>query len=113
MPETTSLGGQLTVSAIGFGGIVLTPVYGGAVDDDESLATQHHAVEPVIAPAAAELGVVSVPIPGTRRAARIDEDLASLSVTLTPEQVTTLSEAGNAAMGSRYPDMSSVGSGRE
>jgi len=59
------------------------------------------------------LGVASVPIPGTRRAARIDENLASLSVTLSPEQVTALGEAGNAVTGSRYPDMSSVGSDRE
>ena len=32
------------------------------------------------------LGVASVPIPGTRRAARVEENLGSLSVTLTPER---------------------------
>lgn len=60
-----------------------------------------------------DLGVASVPIPGTRRAARIDENLASLSVTLTSEQVATLGEAGDAVTGSRHPDMSSVGSHQE
>lgn len=62
---------------------------------------------------AKDLGVVSVPIPGTRRAARIDENLASLSVTLTPAQVTALGDAGNAVLGNRYADMSSVSSSRE
>ena len=62
---------------------------------------------------AADLSVASVPIPGTRRAARIDENLASLAVSLTPEQVRTLGDAGNAVTGNRYADMSSVGSSRE
>ena len=60
-----------------------------------------------------ELGVASVPIPGTRRAARIDENLASLAVTLTAEQVSALGEAGNAVTGARYADMSAVGDSRE
>jgi aryl-alcohol dehydrogenase-like predicted oxidoreductase len=50
------------------------------------------------------LGVTSVPIPGTRRAARVDENFASLSVALTPAQVATLSEAGDAVSGKRYAD---------
>ncbi|PRC42735.1 aldo/keto reductase [Mycobacterium sp. ITM-2017-0098] len=62
---------------------------------------------------AQDLGVASVPIPGTRRAARIDENLASLSVTLSPDQVRALGEAGDAVTGNRYADMSSVGSSRE
>ena len=44
------LGDELSVSAIGFGAMVLTPVY-GEVDDAESLATLNHAVD---------LGVTSV-----------------------------------------------------
>src|SRR5262249_2642539 len=39
------------------------------------------------------LGVASAPIPGTRRAARVDENLGSLSVTLAPEQLDTLDAA--------------------
>jgi aryl-alcohol dehydrogenase-like predicted oxidoreductase len=53
---------------------------------------------------AAALGVTSVPIPGTRRAARVDENFASLSVALTPAQVATLGEAGDAVSGKRYAD---------
>ena len=51
-----------------------------------------------------------MPIPGTRRAARVDENLASLSVTLTAEQVSALGDAGNAVTGARYADMSAIGS---
>lgn len=40
----TELGDGLTVSAIGFGGMALTPVY-GAVDDTESLATLNHCLD--------------------------------------------------------------------
>ena len=43
VPAVT-LGDELSVSAIGFGAMVLTPVY-GEVDDTESLATLHHAVD--------------------------------------------------------------------
>ncbi len=45
MPHQISLGDQLTVSAMGFGGMALTPVYGGAIDDTDALATLHHAVD--------------------------------------------------------------------
>src|SRR6201991_4425941 len=41
---TVKLGDELTVSAIGFGAMALTPVY-GEVDDTESLATLHAAVD--------------------------------------------------------------------
>jgi aryl-alcohol dehydrogenase-like predicted oxidoreductase len=43
LPKTV-LGDGLTASAIGFGGMALTPVY-GAVDDAESLATLHHCLD--------------------------------------------------------------------
>ncbi len=38
------LGDGLTVSPLGFGGMALTPVYGG-VDQGEALRTLHHAVD--------------------------------------------------------------------
>src|SRR5215212_1500444 len=41
---TVALGDELTVSAIGFGAMALTPVY-GEVDDTESLATLHRCVD--------------------------------------------------------------------
>ena len=59
------------------------------------------------------LGVASVPIPGTRRAARVEENLGSLSVTLTPEQLDTLDAAGAAVSGNRFTDLSWVSAGRE
>lgn len=47
-----------------------------------------------------------VPIPGTKRCERVDENLAALSVTLTAEDVARLSQAipPGAAAGSRYPE---------
>jgi aryl-alcohol dehydrogenase-like predicted oxidoreductase len=59
------------------------------------------------------LGVASVPIPGTRRAARVEENLGSLSVTLAPGQLDALSAAGAAVSGNRFADMSWVSAGRE
>jgi aryl-alcohol dehydrogenase-like predicted oxidoreductase len=58
-------------------------------------------------------GVASVPIPGTRRAARVEENLGSLSVTLTPEQLDTLNAAAEAVSGNRFEDMTWVSAGRE
>jgi aryl-alcohol dehydrogenase-like predicted oxidoreductase len=62
---------------------------------------------------AAALGVTSVPIPGTRRATRVEENLGSLSVTLMPEQLDALDSAGAAVSGNRFEDMSWVSAGRE
>jgi aryl-alcohol dehydrogenase-like predicted oxidoreductase len=46
-----------------------------------------------------------VPIPGTKRRARLDENVAAGAVSLTPEEVTALQEAvpAGAAAGTRYP----------
>ena len=59
------------------------------------------------------LGVASVPIPGTRRAARFEENLGSLSVRLTPEQLDALDAAGSSVTGHRLKEMSWVSAGRE
>jgi aryl-alcohol dehydrogenase-like predicted oxidoreductase len=59
------------------------------------------------------LGVASVPIPGTRRASRVEENLGSLSVTLTLAQLTALDAAGAAVAGNRAHDLTSVSAGRE
>ena len=59
------------------------------------------------------LGVASVPIPGTRRAERVQENLGSLSVTLTREQLDTLDAAAAAVSGNRSADLSWVSAGRE
>jgi aryl-alcohol dehydrogenase-like predicted oxidoreductase len=59
------------------------------------------------------LGVASAPIPGTRRAARVRENLGSLSVTLTSDQLTALDAAADSVSGNRFRDMSWVSAGRE
>jgi aryl-alcohol dehydrogenase-like predicted oxidoreductase len=59
------------------------------------------------------LGVASVPIPGTRRASRVQENLGSLAVTLTPAQLTALDAAGAAVAGNRAHDLTMVSAGRE
>jgi aryl-alcohol dehydrogenase-like predicted oxidoreductase len=50
---------------------------------------------------------------GTRRAARVEENLGSLKVTLTPEQLDALDAAGTAVSGQRYEDLTWVSAGRE
>jgi aryl-alcohol dehydrogenase-like predicted oxidoreductase len=46
-----------------------------------------------------------VAIPGTKRKARLDENLAALNVKLSPEDLRTISDAApvGAAAGLRYP----------
>jgi aryl-alcohol dehydrogenase-like predicted oxidoreductase len=47
-----------------------------------------------------------VPIPGTRSAARLDENAAAADVSLTPEELSILTDALPAAAGTRYPEAS-------
>ena len=51
-----------------------------------------------------------VPIPGTRRIAYLEENVASADIVLTPEDLRRIDEAApvGSAAGMRYPDMSSV-----
>lgn len=58
-------------------------------------------------------GIASVPIPGTRRAARVEENLGSVTVTLTTDQLTALDAAADVVSGNRFRDMSWVSAGRE
>ena len=59
------------------------------------------------------LGVAAVPIPGTRRAARVEENRDSLSVTVTPEQLESLDAAAAAVTGHRFGNLGWVSAGRE
>jgi aryl-alcohol dehydrogenase-like predicted oxidoreductase len=59
------------------------------------------------------LGLPVVPIPGTRKAARIDENLGALSLELTPAQLGRLDAAADAVVGSRSADPNWVSEGRE
>jgi aryl-alcohol dehydrogenase-like predicted oxidoreductase len=88
------------------------------VDVVKAVAAQQDATPAQIALAwlryrADTLGVASVPIPGTRRAVRVEENLGSLGVALTPEQLDTLDAAGAAVSGQRYADLTWVSAGRE
>ncbi|PXX10954.1 aldo/keto reductase [Mycolicibacterium moriokaense] len=88
------------------------------VDVVSSVAQEQHATPAQVALAwlrhrAEALGVAAVPIPGTRRAARVEENLGSLSVTVTPGQLTALDAAGAAVAGNRTDDLTWVSAGRE
>jgi aryl-alcohol dehydrogenase-like predicted oxidoreductase len=88
------------------------------VDVVRSVADQQSATAAQVALAwlryrAEALGVASVPIPGTRRAERVAENLGSLTVELTPEQLAALDAAGASVSGNRFADMSFVSGGRE
>ena len=50
---------------------------------------------------------------GLCEASRVEENLGSLSVTLTPAQLTALDAAGAAVAGNRADDLTSVSAGRE
>src|ERR1700736_2643601 len=80
---------------------------------EEQLATPAQVALAWLRYRAEALGVASVPIPGTRRAPRVEEDLGSLSVTLTPAQFTALDGAGAAVAGNRTDDLTWVSAGRE
>jgi aryl-alcohol dehydrogenase-like predicted oxidoreductase len=88
------------------------------VDVVRSVAEEQRATPAQVALAwlryrAEAFGVASVPIPGTRRASRVEENLGSLSVTLTPAQLTALDAAGAAVAGNRTDDLTWVSAGRE
>jgi aryl-alcohol dehydrogenase-like predicted oxidoreductase len=59
------------------------------------------------------LGLAVVPIPGTRKTHRIDENLGALSLELTPAQLDALAHASDAVVGSRSADPNWVSEGRE
>jgi len=88
------------------------------VDVVKSIADQQGATAAQVALAwlryrADALGEASVPIPSTRRAERVEENLGSLSVTLTPEQLDALDAAGSSVTGHRLKEMGWVSGGRE
>ncbi|TPG37469.1 aldo/keto reductase [Mycolicibacterium hodleri] len=60
-----------------------------------------------------EIGIASVPIPGTRRAARVQENLGSLDVALDDDQLARLNAAATAVSGNRFADLGWVSAGRE
>ncbi|MET0318276.1 MAG: aldo/keto reductase [Rhodococcus fascians] len=88
------------------------------VDVIRAIADQREATPAQVALAwlryrADEFGVSAVPIPGTRRAARVDENLASLDVALVDDQLAALDTAADAVSGPRFGDLAWVSAGRE
>lgn len=59
------------------------------------------------------LGLPVVPIPGTRKRHRIDENLGALALELSPAQLEALDAASDAVVGSRSADPNWVSQGRE
>ncbi|MEW1868723.1 aldo/keto reductase [Streptomyces caelestis] len=54
-----------------------------------------------------------VPIPGTRRPARVEENTAATRITLTAEELAQLEPIADQVTGTRYADMSFTSAGRE
>ncbi|MFI1796212.1 aldo/keto reductase [Streptomyces sp. NPDC020379] len=62
---------------------------------------------------AAVQGLTVVPIPGTRKRSRLEENTAATRVVLTGEELTALEPIAAQVAGDRYPDMSFASAGRE
>lgn len=62
---------------------------------------------------AAVHGLTVVPIPGTRRAERLRENVAAARITLTPAQLALLEPIAAQVAGDRYPDMTFTSVARE
>ena len=60
-----------------------------------------------------EFGVAAAPIPGTRRATRVEENLNSLDVALDDDQLARLDASAEAVSGNRFTDATWVSAGRE
>jgi aryl-alcohol dehydrogenase-like predicted oxidoreductase len=58
-------------------------------------------------------GLPVVPIPGTRKAARLRENLAATRIVLTDAELATLEPIAGRVAGDRYPDMSTTSTARE
>ncbi|WP_436849075.1 aldo/keto reductase [Streptomyces atriruber] len=58
-------------------------------------------------------GLAVVPIPGTRKPTRVEENTAATRITLTDDELALLSPIAAAVAGDRYADMTSTSAGRE
>ncbi|MCM2578065.1 aldo/keto reductase [Streptomyces meridianus] len=62
---------------------------------------------------AAVHGLNVVPIPGTRRRSRVEENTAATRIVLTEQELALLEPIASRVAGERYPDMSSTSAARE
>lgn len=58
-------------------------------------------------------GLPVVPIPGTRKVTRVEENTAATGIVLSPEDMALLEPIAAKVAGTRYPDMSFASAGRE
>ncbi|MFC1416364.1 aldo/keto reductase [Streptacidiphilus cavernicola] len=58
-------------------------------------------------------GLTVVPIPGTRKRSRLEENTAATALRLTEEELAALEPIAGQVAGERYPDMSSTSAARE
>ncbi|GHG73059.1 aldo/keto reductase [Streptomyces griseocarneus] len=58
-------------------------------------------------------GLTVVPIPGTRKRSRLEENVGATRIELTADELATLEPVASKVAGTRYPDMSSTSAGRE
>ncbi|MFB7759993.1 aldo/keto reductase [Streptomyces xiamenensis] len=84
----------------------------------QDIAAAHRATPGQIALAwvqqqATERGMTVVPIPGTRRPSRVEENTGATRVRLTEEELTALEPIAAQVAGDRYADMSNTSAGRE
>lgn len=89
---------------------LLTPVAGiaearGVSMAQVALAWLHHQ--------AGVRNLTVVPIPGTRKPARLVENLAALEIALTDDELTRLDPIADQVAGDRYPDMTETAGSRE
>lgn len=101
----------LRLSALGLGCMGMSDFY-GTRDDAQSLATIHRALDVGVTLAPAQVALAwllaqgddIVPIPGTKRVRRVEENLGALSLRLEPDDVVRLEAAfePGAVAGARY-----------
>ena len=97
-------------------GIVLGSGFEGAPDLMARIGARHRllgAAPDAVAALKDPFGVAAAPIPGTRRAARVEENLGSLDVALDDDQLARLDAAAAAVSGHRFADLTWISAGRE
>ncbi|WP_020126923.1 aldo/keto reductase [Streptomyces sp. 303MFCol5.2] len=91
---------------------------GALLDPIRAIAQAHGATPAQIALAWVQQqsrvhGLSVVPIPGTRKPTRVEENAAATAVELTPEELASLEPIAGKVAGDRYPDMRFTSAGRE
>ncbi|WP_314225724.1 aldo/keto reductase [Streptomyces zaehneri] len=93
-------------------------VNGALLDPIRAIAQAHGATPGQIALAWVQQrsqvhGLSVVPIPGTRKPTRVEENAAATAIELTPEELASLEPIAGKVAGDRYPDMRFTSAGRE